>query len=196
MAEIKQRQSKYLELFLDRENVLDLGCGRGEFVELLSERGVQVTGVDLNEDMVDFCRDRGLRVVLADIFDYLTELPDESVDGIFAAQVVEHFPPERIAELIALGDRKLKPGGIMLAETINTHCPEAMNWFYLDPTHVRPVPVEMLQFLFKQGHFRLQSACFSAPVAGSNVSELLELTESLPREINFYQDYAVVAVRQ
>jgi O-antigen chain-terminating methyltransferase len=139
-ADIRTRQLAYLPLFLEKENVLDLGCGRGEFVELLSERGVHVTGVERNQRMFDYCRGRNLHVVHGDLFDFLEGLPDASIDGVFAAQVVEHLHPEETLRLIELWKRKLQPSGIVVAETINPHCPFALGNFCLDPTHIRPVP--------------------------------------------------------
>lgn len=196
VAEIRRRQSVYLELFLGKESVLDLGCGRGEFVELLSENGVKIIGVDNNQDMIDFCLDRGLRVVRADIFDYLNSLPDASLDGIFVAQVVEHLPPEEILNLIKVCGDKLKGGGVVVSETVNTECPEALSSFYIDPTHVRPVPAVMLRFMFEQGPFKVQSLKFLSPLPGSNAEETLDITSGPPQEAKLYQDYAVVAFRQ
>lgn len=196
IADIKHRQSKYLNLFLGRQNVLDLGCGRGEFLDLLSENGVPATGVDNNLDMVDFCLERGLRVIHADMFEYLESLPDASLDGIFSAQVVEHISPEQIIKLTQLCGRKLMPQAVLVVETVNTNCPEALSNFYLDPTHVRPVPAKMLQFIYEQGPFKFQNWMFSAPVEGSGASELLEVTGDLPKEIELYRDYAAVAVRR
>lgn len=194
-AEIKRRQSIYLDLFRERSNVVDLGCGRGEFVELLSENGVTVTGVDDSEDMADFCRDRGLPVVQADIFEYLTGLPDEGLDGIFLSQVVEHFPPAQILELVSLCAKKLEPGGVIVAESVNTNCQAALSNFYLDPTHVRPVPPELLRFMLEQQGFRFETFRFSSPVTGSDIDEVLDLDSGFAREGNFYQDYAVVGFK-
>src|SRR5207248_7129412 len=121
-AEITRRQAVYLDCFLGRGRVLDLGCGRGEFVELLREHGVPAEGVDGDEDMVDYCRDRGLPVVRADLFDHLAGLPAASLDGVFAAQVIEHLPPERLWRLVHLCAAALKPGGALVFETINILC--------------------------------------------------------------------------
>jgi len=194
VSEIKRRQSTYLDLFRGKENVVDLGCGRGEFVELLSENGINVIGVDINEDMVDFCRDRGLSVVQSDIFDYLTGLSDKTLDGIFLSQVVEHLSPERILELISLCSKKLGPAGVIVAETVNTNCPVALSNFYLDPTHVRPVPPEMLSFMFEQEALRIQTFRFSSPLAGNNTDEVLDTSSGFAQEGRIYQDYAVVAL--
>lgn len=196
VAEIRRRQTGYLDLFRGRRAVLDLGCGRGEFLELLTELDIPVTGVDQSEDMVDFCRGRGLPAVQADLFAYLESLPDAHLDGVFVAQVVEHLPPTAIARLIGLCGRKLQPGGVMVAETVNPGCPVALGNFYLDPTHVRPVPAELLRFLFEQALFEVRCLRFSAPAGGGERAEVLELESGFALEAQHYQDYAVVAVRR
>jgi len=196
VAEIKRRQAGYLDLFRSRRAVLDLGCGRGEFLELLAEHDIPVTGVDRSEDMVDFCRGLGLAVVQADLFAHLESLPDESLDGVFVAQVVEHLTPDGIARLVGLCARKLQPGGVMVAETVNPGCPVALGNFYRDPTHVRPVPAELLQFLFEQALFEVRCLRFSAPTGGGERPEVLELEGGFVPEAQHYQDYAVVAVRR
>jgi 2-polyprenyl-3-methyl-5-hydroxy-6-metoxy-1,4-benzoquinol methylase len=194
VEDIKRRQSAYLDLFRGRTNVLDLGCGRGEFVEVLGEAGVPVRGVDSNRDMVEFCRDRGLPVEEGDLFAYLEGVADGSLDGLFAAQVVEHLPPRQIVRLVELCERKLRPGGLMVLETINPTCLEAMNWFYLDPSHVRPVPAGLLQFVAEQAGFRAGRLRFSAPVE-AGAPPILETSEGVPAEAEGYQDYALVAER-
>jgi 2-polyprenyl-3-methyl-5-hydroxy-6-metoxy-1,4-benzoquinol methylase len=195
LVEIKHRQEAYLDLFLEKKNVLDLGCGRGEFVELLSERGIPVTGVEKFKQSVEFCRNRGLQVEHADMFEYLSSLLDRCLDGVFTAQVVEHLPPALILKLFRLCGAKMKTGGIMVVETVNTNCVEALCNFYLDPTHVRPLPPAMLRFMVEQSPFKVRSLRFSSPLPGNNVGRILEVEAELPQEVNVYQDYAVVAVR-
>ena len=91
--EIKERQRIYVPYFEGRNDVLDIGCGRGEFLELMRESGIQARGVDLDLDMILLCRDKGLDVSVDDAFAYLGALPDDSLGGIFAAQVIEHLHP-------------------------------------------------------------------------------------------------------
>lgn len=195
-SEIKRHQSAYVELFLGKERIVDLGCGRGEFVELLSERGLNATGVDNHPEMIEFCRERGLRVELADIFDYLRETPPASLDAIFVSQVVEHFGTERIVELVGLCAASLKAGGVLVAETINPHCPVALGNFYLDPSHVRPVPAELLRFICEENEFKAPLLRFSAPVFESNAPASLDVQGGLPVEAKLYQDYAVIAYKR
>ncbi len=192
---IKERQRIYLEYFIGLKQVIDLGCGRGEFLELLKENGIPAIGVDSNPDMVEFCRDKNLEVEADDIFEYLSRLPDSSLDGIFSAQVIEHLSPQRIMKLLRLCAEKLNPGGAMIAETVNTNCSTALGNFYLDPTHIRPVPFEMLGFMLKQEGFIIKTTKFSSPVSGLAISPVLEKPPGVASEISLYQDYAIVANR-
>jgi 2-polyprenyl-3-methyl-5-hydroxy-6-metoxy-1,4-benzoquinol methylase len=194
--EIKQRQQAYLDYFLTAESVLDLGCGRGEFVELLVERDVQVIGVDMNDDMVDFCKARGLPVTQGDLFEHLATQPDGALGGIFCSQVVEHLPADRVWKLIQLAAQKLKTDGILLLETINPHCLPAMNWFYLDPTHVRPYPPALLAFMCQQAGLRLECVQCSAPLPSATTGPFLKSSQDVPPpDAMHYQDYAVIARR-
>ena len=192
--EIKHRQSHYVELFRGRKNVFDLGCGRGEFVELLLEAGIGATGIDANEDMADFCKDRGLPVVRADLFGYLQSQPDSSLDGIIAMQVIEHIGPQEIWQFVLLASRKLQKGGLILLETINANCPAALNWFYLDPTHIRPVPMDLVRFMLEQAEFCQTEFILTAPLLSDGLP-LVRTKGPSGEEYARYQDYAAVALR-
>lgn len=149
--EIKRRMGFYAELFSGAENVLDVGCGRGELLEILRENGVTARGVDLNEEMVAECESRGLDVSAGDAMEYLKALPDGSLGGLAAIQLIEHLPMEAIAEFFKLAHEKLKPGAIVAAETINPACLTTFcGAFYLDMTHVRPIHPLAVQFLLER----------------------------------------------
>ena len=151
---VKERQRVYLPRFQGCQAVLDLGCGRGEFLELLKEAGVPGRGIDQQEEAVALCRRHGLEAERAEIFSYLAELPEGSLDGIFSAQLVEHLPPARVPELIRLCAAGLRRGGLLALETPN---PESLaifaTHFYLDPTHQRPVPPALLVFYLEEAGF-------------------------------------------
>jgi 2-polyprenyl-3-methyl-5-hydroxy-6-metoxy-1,4-benzoquinol methylase len=195
MTEIKQRQESYVDFFRGRRNVVDLGCGRGEFVELLSEQGIPATGIDMNEEMIESCQARGLKVVLAGLFEYLESRPDRSIGGIFSAQVVEHLSSNQIMRLVELCGTKLEAGGIVVVETINANCLYALGNFYLDPTHVKPVPCNLLQFMFEQAGFEIRETRFSGPVAGIKAEPVLRSSGGVPVNFENYQDYAIIALR-
>ena len=93
---IRERQAVYADEFRDAAPVLDIGCGRGEFLETMRAAGVHARGIDLSEESVATCRHKGLDAEVADLFVYLERLPEASLDGVFCAQVVEHLPPERL----------------------------------------------------------------------------------------------------
>ena len=148
---VKAAHKFYVPYFQGRRRVLDLGCGRGEFLELMKENGIGAEGVDCDPESVAACRQSQLEVHQADLFSYLAELPDESLDGVFSSQVVEHLSPLRLPELVNLAASKLGPGGVLAIETPNPECLAifATN-FYIDPTHVRPVPSAVLHFYMEE----------------------------------------------
>ncbi|WP_370572421.1 class I SAM-dependent methyltransferase, partial [Methanomethylovorans sp.] len=117
--EIAQRQTAFLRYFEGCKNVLDIGCGRGEFLETMRKHGIGARGVDLDETMVDYCRSKGLEVELEDAFDYMEKLEDASLDGIFIDQVVEHLEPAYLVRLLKLCFQKMKYGFYLIAETVN-----------------------------------------------------------------------------
>jgi O-antigen chain-terminating methyltransferase len=162
--EIRGRLADYLPLFAGAANVLDLGCGRGEFLELLREEGIEARGVDLNDEMVELCRTRGLDVVGGDALTYLEACPDGSIGGILAAQVIEHLDPAVIIRLLDVAHTKLTPGGRIVLETINPACWFAFFESYIrDLTHVRPVHPDTLKFLLQASGFQRVEIRYRAP---------------------------------
>lgn len=155
---VRERQRMYVPYFKDCREVLDIGCGRGEFLEVLKEAGVAARGIDLCEEAVAMCRAKSLDAEVADLYVYLDGLADASLDGIFSAQVVEHLPPERLPEFIRLAAAKLRRGGVLAIETPNPECLAIFaSHFYLDPTHTRPIPPALLTFyLVEAGFGRLE----------------------------------------
>ena len=148
---VKSSQKFYLSHFANCKDVLDIGCGRGEFLELMREAGIPARGIDLSVESVDLCRSKGLRAEVADLFVHLDSVEDASLDGIFSAQVVEHLPPDRVPEMIRLAARKLGHGGVLAIETPNPACLAIFaTHFYLDPTHTRPVPYALLAFYMQE----------------------------------------------
>jgi 2-polyprenyl-3-methyl-5-hydroxy-6-metoxy-1,4-benzoquinol methylase len=191
--------------------VLDLGCGRGELVELLVSRGVPVQGVEADAGLVDFCRSIYLDVRLADAALALDEAEDGSLGAVTLIQVVEHLTPQQLVDLVPLLASKVRPGGIVVAETVNATSPYVYTRsFYLDPTHTNPIHHAYLSFLFRQAGFRDVEVRWRSPVPTSDFIPLLETraaaTRSLAVQVNAAieklnrflftpQDYAVVAAR-
>jgi SAM-dependent methyltransferase len=205
--DIKERQRVYIEFFKEANQVLDIGCGRGEFLELLREAGIKAKGVDLDLDMVLYCEEKGLDVVREDAYTYLESLPDDSLSGLMAAQLVEHFEPIRIIELVNLCQRKLQPGGILIFETPNPLCLTVFSRsFYMDFSHIRPIHPEAMKFLFESAGFQnlqvkfasLVEACMRIPPL-SGIAADPQVTEEFNRGIERlnellygFQDYAVI----
>jgi SAM-dependent methyltransferase len=163
---IRERLSSYVPLFAGAEPVLELGCGRGEFLDLLREQGISGRGVDSNHEMVEVSRGRGLDANEGDALAFLDAQPDESLGGVFAAQVIEHLPPGYLMTLLETAGHKLRQGGRIVLETINPTCWAAFFESYLrDLTHVRPIHPETLQYLLRASGFRDVTIEYSSPIA-------------------------------
>ena len=150
---IRERQRRYVEDFRGAAPVLDIGCGRGELLQLLREAGVEARGIDADADMVAYARGEGLEVEQADLVDYLGRVDDGSLGSIFMGQVVEHLPPGVLVRSLELAARKLRPGGLLVAETINPLSPLALRHYFADLTHAQPLVPETLELLAHQSGF-------------------------------------------
>jgi 2-polyprenyl-3-methyl-5-hydroxy-6-metoxy-1,4-benzoquinol methylase len=192
-AAIQQRQQIYAVRFREHAPVLDIGCGRGEMLEVFRESGIEAHGIDLNHDSLAVCRGKGLQVESADLFAHLHALPDSSLGGVVCSQVVEHLPPERLPELIRLAHAKLRTGALLAIETPNPECLAIFaTHFYLDPTHRHPIPPALMSFYLEEAGFgrieveRLNPATESMPSLG-------ELPEGFQKEFFGALDYVVFA---
>jgi O-antigen chain-terminating methyltransferase len=203
--EIRKSQAHYLTMFPPPEGsgkVLDIGCGRGEMLELLTEAGYEVLGVDLNEEMIEVCRSKGLPAVRDDGIHVLESTEDDSLRGIFCAQVVEHLMTSEMELLIQLAHRKLLPNGVLVVETINPRSLFALgNHFFADTSHVKPVHPETLRFICEQvGFSNVQLEERSAHPLMERIGELPdgkvgEAVGDLLQNVFGYQDYAIVATK-
>lgn len=149
---VRKLQEPYVNLLEGAGPVLDIGCGRGELLDLLSAAGIEATGVDLDREMVARAEAKGHTVQAGDALEHLAGLDDASLGAIFSAQLVEHLPFDQLERLFALATAKLRPGGLFVAETVNPHCVNAMKAFWVDPTHQHPLfPETMLQLARSAG---------------------------------------------
>ncbi|MDY9927189.1 class I SAM-dependent methyltransferase [Methanosarcina sp.] len=162
--EIKQRQLKYLNYFKDCRNVLDIGCGRGEFLELLRENGIKAQGLDIDLNMVNFCKSKELKVNMMDAIAFLKQVEDNSLDGIFIDQVVEHLEPDYLIKMLNLCYRKLMYGYFIIIETVNPLSFVSLANFYIDLSHVKPLHPETMRFLLEVAGFREIELNFYSPV--------------------------------
>jgi O-antigen chain-terminating methyltransferase len=167
---IREHQKMYAERFKGATDVLDVGCGRGEFLEIAREAGLAARGIDQSEECVAICRSKGLSAERAELFTYLDSQADASLGGVYCSQVVEHLPPERLPDLVNLLAKKMNRGALLAIETPNPECLAIFaTHFYLDPTHTRPVPPPLLRFYMEEAGFtnievvRLEPAVESMP---------------------------------
>jgi O-antigen chain-terminating methyltransferase len=183
---IRERQRAYVDDFRGHEPVLDIGCGRGELVGLLKESGVNARGVDADADMVAYAQGEGLDVQQADVVAHLETLDDATLGGIFMGQVVEHLPPSVLVRTLELCAARLRPGGVLIAETINPLSPLALRNYYADLTHAQPLVPETLELLARQAGFAEAEIRFlnepaerltepDDPVLAANVRRLNEI---------------------
>jgi 2-polyprenyl-3-methyl-5-hydroxy-6-metoxy-1,4-benzoquinol methylase len=161
---IRARQLEYLPYFQGASDVLDIGCGRGELLELLREKGVSGRGLDVNHEMVEVCLARGLDVAEGDALSYLQQQPDGSLGGLIALQVVEHLEPGYLMEMLDVAYHKLRPGSHVILETINVASWYAFFSSYIrDLTHVRPLHPDTLSYLLTASGFQRVTVRYSAP---------------------------------
>jgi len=191
--QVMENQRFYAPYFQEASEVVDLGCGRGEFLAVMREAGIQARGVDNSPECVALCRSQGLDAVEGDLFEYLEGLPPLSLGGVFCAQVVEHLPMGALPKLAHLLASRLSKGGVAVLETPNPECLAIFaSHFFLDPTHVRPVPPQLLVFLLEEAGFGRIEVIRRFPAEEACLSRL-------PAEFReqFFgaQDYAVVARR-
>ena len=171
--DIRKQLEVYLPYLPQRGRVLDLGCGRGEFLELLRDNGIEGAGVDLNSLMVEACLDRGLSCEKGDLLEKLASEPDGSLAGIFSGQVIEHLTPAQLQKLVELGRQKLASPGVLILETVNPLSVFALvQIFYLDPTHQKPVHPQALKFLLEDAGFEEVEIRYSAALEGERLRDL------------------------
>jgi O-antigen chain-terminating methyltransferase len=206
--DIQRRLQDYVSIFAGASDVLDIGCGRGEFLALLRDSGVSASGIDLNDAMVAMCRDKGFEATKADALSYLRGVPPGSVGGLFAAQVVEHLEPAYLTRLLETAFEALRPGAPIVLETINPACWFAFFESYIrDITHVRPLHPDTLKFLLIASGFQQVEIRYRAPypeheklqpipksaALGDSVDTLNGNVEKLNSLLFTYLDYAAVA---
>lgn len=206
--------TKYASQFGGVARVLDVGCGRGEFLDACAQVGVGSYGIDLDPDMVGRCRMKGLEAYEADVLEHLRSLEDRSLDGIFSSQVVEHMTAAELFDFVQLAAAKMRRGATIVLETINPDTFTALRWFWMDPTHRQPVPPAMLRFLLEGAGFTLRDVLYTSPLPEQDALERLpegsvaaagvsleplrsynRNVEKLNRVLFGDQDYAIIAER-
>jgi O-antigen chain-terminating methyltransferase len=188
---VSQGQRYYLPYFQNCKSVLDIGCGRGEFLGLMKEAGIPAHGIDLDSASVEMCRTKGMSAELADLFEFLGNESGTPLDGIFAGQIVEHLRPEMLPQMIKLCAARLKPGGVLVVETPNPECLAIFaTHFYIDPTHTKPIPPVLLAFYFEEFGLGTIETHRRFPAAES-MPEIASLPEDVQRKFFGSLDYAI-----
>lgn len=183
-SNVVEKQQIYLQYFNSTNKViLDIGCGRGEFLTMLSQNNIPCKGVDAYPEFVDYCKDKGLDVVLDDAISYLNTLEDNSLGGVFIGQVVEHLETSYVIRLFNLCRQKLCNGGKIIAETQN---PETLgifgDSFYVDPSHKKPIHPLQLTYIAESAGFKKVNRLY-----------LNEFEEKIPYPIGIENDEDVNA---
>ncbi|MCX7895181.1 MAG: methyltransferase domain-containing protein [Thermoanaerobaculum sp.] len=145
--EILQRAREYVELFREASPVLDLGCGRGELLQALTEAGIRAVGVDCDPAAVEVCRQRGLAVKQADALQALAAQGDGTLGGVACLHLVEHLPAAKWMKLVEEARRVLRPGGVLAVESPNPETLRVCGLFWQDPTHLHPVHPDAVRFV-------------------------------------------------
>jgi SAM-dependent methyltransferase len=198
--EVKRRLRAYLPTILDHKAgssdapILDVACGRGEWLEVLQGENLVASGVDTNSVLVAQCLELGLEVKQADLGEYLIGIPDGSLGAVSAFHIVEHLPIERLVEFLNQALRVLRSGGLLLIETPNPQnvLVGSCN-FYLDPTHRKPLPSPVLKYLVESRGFLILDTLALNPSDEQPVSDDSELAQRFNEYFYGPMDYAIVA---
>ena len=196
---IKNRQSQYLDCIKEAYEkskgsyLLDIGCGRGEFLEILAENGIPSKGVDINEENINICKEYGFEVELIDALQFLKSIKNNSLIGITAFQVIEHLNTEYLIELIKASFQKIKDSGVVIFETVNPFSLYSLRNFFIDLTHRNPIPPDTLKFLVEASGFRDVEVKFSSPVPDEiKLKGDDENVRKLNEFLFGFQDYAII----
>jgi O-antigen chain-terminating methyltransferase len=201
LAEIKERLRVYLPLLqearlhTDDSPVLDLGTGRGEFLQLLQEEGIQAQGVDMNRACIEACRRQDLNVVESEAIAYLRGLPDNSIGAVTGFHLIEHLPFAEFVNLLDETVRVLRPGGVAIFETPNpANVLVGSHFFYFDPSHRNPLPSATVKFIAEaRGLCRVETMPLHPSAEAMRVEEGdLEVAKRFNEYFFGPQDYAVV----
>lgn len=181
---VKEKLKKYLPIFAHANHIMDIGCGRGEFMELLQAEGKKTEGIDICESMLKIAREKGLNCTAGDALHYLEQQPAGSLGGIFSAQVIEHLEPDYLRELVLESFRVLQKNAPIVLETLNPLSLFALsNIYFLDVTHQKPLHPEFMRYLLEISGFSDVSIIYSEELVEEQL-EGISPENHLAREFN------------
>lgn len=195
--QIKEEVKVYLPVLQNAgitSDILDVGCGRGEWLQVLREEGFQARGIDTNRILVQQCKDLSLDVEEFEALEFLGSLSDGSLNAVTAFHFAEHLPLETLVKFLDEAGRTLKPGGLIILETPN---PENLLVgscnFYLDPTHKNPIPIPTMKLLVEARGFRCEEVLRLHAVSSTKIEVKDQLTSHLNHYLYGPMNYAVIA---
>ncbi len=205
--QVKEKLKKYLPIFSHTDQIVDIGCGRGEFLDLLREQGKEAEGIDISLSMLRIAREKGLKCRKSDALEFLKEKEEESLGGIFSAQVIEHLDPDYLREMVLESFRVLKKDGPIVLETVNPLSLFALsNIYFLDVTHRKPLHPEYMRYLLESSGFHDVNIIYSEELQEERLVEVSP-EHAAAREFNTNVDklnkllyaspaYAVTGIKQ
>ncbi len=200
---ITDRQKEYLPFISDIVNdstpLLDIGCGRGEWLDLLKSEGIASRGVDSNQSAVAECQEKSLNVTNSDLLTALINTPSQSLGSVTMFQVLEHLPFDVVVNVLRESLRVLVPGGVFIGEIPNCETLRVgASTFWIDPTHQRPLYPAVLEFIASEVGFRSTKGRYSSPLALTPVidhlpEQVANIILDLHYRVNGPGDFAIIA---
>ena len=195
--EIKEEVKIYLPILENagiKDGILDVGCGRGEWLEVLREAGFQAKGIDHNHIQIEHCKSLSLDVIETEALSYLRGLEEAGLNAVTAFHFAEHLPLKLLVRFLDEAGRTLKPGGLLILETPN---PENLLVgscnFYLDPSHKNPIPMQTMKLLVEARGFRCEDIMKLRPVSSVQIEVKDQLTSHVNHFLYGPMNYAMVA---
>lgn len=200
--EVHNRMKKYSKYLKNKKIALDIGCGRGEFIEFAEKLGCKTTGLEINEDMFHICSSKNLDVIKSDGISYLTNEKENTYDLILMSHVIEHLSFPDIIRIIELSFQRLNKDGVLILESPNpTTVATHIGGFYSDPTHKHFAHPSLMHYILEKAGFKgieikFESLQSERLVTDDTMSKILKQDIDRLNEIIFgYQDYSLIAIK-
>jgi len=181
---VKEKLGRYVPLFAAHDRILDIGCGRGEFIELLRAEGKKAEGIDISASMLRVAREKQITCTQVDALAFLNRAQEETYGGIFSSQVIEHLQPDYLRSMVLQCRRVLKKGAPLVLETVNPLSLFALSHIYfLDVTHHKPLHPEYMRYLVESSGFADVRILYADDPGGEGLMEVSP-QDPIAREFN------------